>query len=111
MINRNDRTDISRTSIVFENISDITRCIVALRDDPQLKVLKVKNRMSKDYDSVWSHGYRDVAVNLQIRSAETMKFRCELHIAELQLIHRGFAEKKTDSGHQRYVVLRNLLSE
>jgi hypothetical protein len=58
------------------------------------QVLRVKNRFSLGYDSAQSAGYRDVGVNLRICTPSTRALGAAVHVCELQLILRPFAELK-----------------
>ena len=69
-------------------------CLAAIRTDTAVRVARVKNRMRTDYGSAASAGYRDVAINLRIDSAETRAMGLEGHVCEVQLILRAFAELK-----------------
>jgi hypothetical protein len=57
-------------------------------------VLRVKNRFTLAYDSGLSAGYRDVGINLRVRTRGTRALGAAAHVCELQLILRPFAELK-----------------
>ena len=96
--------DLCRQSIVFETPDDLASCLEALDSDPDVRVVRVKNRLSPAYDSAASGGYRDVAVNLCIVCSTALELGVEGHICELQLVLLPFAELKVHSfacNHER----------
>jgi hypothetical protein len=103
--------DICRQSIVFKSIADLTACLRAIHCDPDVVLLRCKNRLDPAYDSQLSAGYRDVALNLRIVTPETVEFGVDTHVCEVQLILLSFAEQKSDDGHKRYVQFRNIRAE
>jgi len=103
--------DICRQSIVFRTLADMTACLCAIIDDPEVRVVRVKNRMSPDFDPRSSGGYRDVVVNLRMVSEATSRFGVDTHVCELQLLLLEFAMVKSDAGHKRYVQFRNTKGE
>ena len=50
--------------------------------------------MDPNYSSILSGGYRDVALNLKILSAWTKSMGLDMHVCEVQLILKAFAEVK-----------------
>lgn len=70
-------------------------------------IVRVKNRLDKNYDTRLSLGYRDVALNLRVLADEAFKLGVETHVCELQLILHKVAKNKSESGHRRYVEFRN----
>ena len=86
--------DLCRQSIVFESVGDVTACLAAIRADPEVVVLRVKNRLDPGYDSAASAGYRDVALNIRLVGPEACSLGVETHVCELQLILRPIAELK-----------------
>ena len=130
--------DICRHTIVFQTIADLTNCLAALIADPEVQIMRIKNRYSREYDATQSAGYRsivqsilqcvlccfilqmltmlcllvrDVAINIKIINETTIALGAESHICELQLILKSFAEVKSLSGHQRYKTWRDLRGE
>ena len=61
----------------------------------QVRVERIKNRMSEAYNSSESAGYRDVCVNLRVINPTAVALGVELHMCEVQLILKGFAQLKT----------------
>jgi hypothetical protein len=99
--------DIVRQCIAFDAVNDICRAIQAIDTDPEIRVVRIKNRMSPLYDARLSCGYRDVLLNVCIDSPLTRKLGLFKHVCELQLILRSFVHYKTIEGHKRYVEFRN----
>ena len=99
--------DIVRQCIAFDAVHDICRAIQAIDADPEIQVVRIKNRMSPVYDARLSCGYRDVLLNVCIDSPLTRKLGLFKHVCELQLILKSFVHYKTIEGHKRYVEFRN----
>ncbi len=83
-----------RQSIVFKKISDLISCLQSLIEDKEVIILRIKNRLDRDYDASCSAGYRDVGLNLRIDSAETVQLGVQMHVCEVQLILIPFADIK-----------------
>ncbi len=86
--------DLCRQCIVFDNASDLAACLAVICWDPEVHILRIKNRLDPDYDSARSAGYRDVGMNLRIVMPETKELGVNTHVCELQLLLRQFAELK-----------------
>ena len=86
--------DVCRQSIVFENASDLAACLAVIAADPDVAVARVKNRLDPAHNASPSAGYRSVALNLRLISAEARLLGIEAHVAEVQLLLREFAELK-----------------
>eukprot|EP00282_Hemiselmis_andersenii_P046347 CAMPEP_0172088270 /NCGR_PEP_ID=MMETSP1043-20130122/23146_1 /TAXON_ID=464988 /ORGANISM="Hemiselmis andersenii, Strain CCMP441" /LENGTH=678 /DNA_ID=CAMNT_0012750567 /DNA_START=14 /DNA_END=2051 /DNA_ORIENTATION=- len=99
--------DISRNSVIFENMTHLTNCLGIIVTDENVRVERLKNRLSPDYDPEETEGYRDVCINLRIINKQAQGVGAELHICEVQLLLLEFAALKTFQGHQRYVSARN----
>jgi hypothetical protein len=69
-------------------------CLRAMDDDGDIVVVRIKNRLDPLYDSSQSAGYRDVAINFRIIYAETKSLGLDIHVAEVQLMLKSFAEVK-----------------
>ena len=80
---------------------------LSLSQDPEIQVLRVVNRMSQDYNSHKTCGYRDVLINCTINTALTRELDLQNHVCEVQLILKQFMLHKTLIGHKRYVVFRD----
>ena len=61
-------------------------------------MVRIKNRLDPCYDSALSSGYRDVMINICIKTPETTSLRVQHHVAELQLILREVYECCTTPG-------------
>ncbi len=100
-------SDIVRQCIVFDTVHDICEAIRVLGADPEIQVMRIKNRMSPSYDARQSIGYRDVLLNMCIDLPLTRELGLFKHVCELQLILKSFVRHKTFEGHKRYVEFRN----
>jgi len=98
--------DISRRTIILKSIEAIMTCITIIRKDPEVKVLRIKNRLAPG--SYVDTGYRDLNISLQVQSDDAKALGAELHVCEVQLILMDFYELKTIKGHKAYVEFRNL---
>jgi len=103
--------DVTRESIIFEEISHITSCLKTIASDQEVEVVRCKNRMSPHYSGSETAGFRNLMLNVRIRNADTLRLGVELHVSELQLILKDFAEIKSDDGHRRYREFRNARAE
>ncbi len=50
--------DVCREAIVFDGAADLARCLEAIRADPEVQVVRIKNRMHPATDGRWSGGFR-----------------------------------------------------
>ena len=50
--------DCCRQSIIFENLEELSQCFKAILQDPEITVVRVKNRFDPNYNSAYSAGYR-----------------------------------------------------
>jgi hypothetical protein len=103
--------DVVRQAVVFDTIPDMTLMIGALHNDPEIKVIRVKNRMATSYDASRTCGYRNVLVNLCLQNDITRYFNINMHICELQLVLKEVVEVRTMNGHTCYVAFRNMRCE
>jgi len=103
--------DLCRQAVIFESVHDIVRCLKEIAKDPSVVVVRIKNRLDRNYDSSISAGYRDVVLNIRILTSETLRLGLETHVCELQLILKKFAELKHEEGHKRYVIYRTRRGE
>ncbi len=79
--------------------------------DPDIELLRIKNRYDPKYDSKLSGGYRDVNINLRFRSHLALLLGLETHVCEVQLVLRSIIGIKNEEGHKNYVTCRNLRAE
>ena len=103
--------DVCRQAIVFDNLRGLIDCLDIVISDPDVRVVRVKNRYQTGYNSTLSGGYRDVLLNLQLHSPEAVLLGVEAHVCELQLMLSEFAALKTEEGHEHYVTVRNLRAD
>ena len=103
--------DVCRQSIVFVTVQDLLSCLNAIAVDPDVVLLRVKNRLDPDYDAAMSAGYRDVNIVLRLRTALTAWLGVDGHVCEVQLVPQAVAELKSAAGHCNYVKFRNLRVE
>lgn len=103
--------DITRFSLYFDSFTDLTLALGVIVGDFEIKVERVKSRMSLEFDGSASAGYRDVLLNVRLCTKETGMLGCDTHICEVQLILRSFGELKTSQGHERYAMFRDLRAE
>ena len=109
-------------TIVFSRASDLADCLARAASDPDIQLLRVKNRLSRAFDSGGTAGYRDVAINFRFTwkspaaaaaDKATGRTCCSGaghgHVCELLLLLLPFAEVKCESGHARYVQYRNAM--
>jgi hypothetical protein len=89
--------DVCRQSIVFRNGKDLASCLYKIIGDPDVKVVRVKNRLDPQYNSAASAGYRDTGLNLVVRTEETCRLGVDRHVCEVQLLLLPFAEIKVHS--------------
>ena len=89
--------DVCREILVFDTLLDLIAMLQTLRDDPDVKIMRIKNRLDPNYDSAESAGYRDVLVNICIDNAETSSLNVHYHVAELQLILRSVYERRLNA--------------
>jgi hypothetical protein len=95
--------DLCRQCIIYEDIAALTAGLRAIAADPDVALVRVKNRMRADRAADSTAGYRDVAVNLRVATAETRRLGVETHVAEVQLVLRSFAEIKVWSREHAYI--------
>ena len=86
--------DLCRQSIMFEDVSDIVSCVAYMSSDPEVSILRIKNRLDPNYNAGVSAGYRDVGVNLRLVCDETRIFGLHAHVCEVQLLLSSFAKLK-----------------
>ena len=98
-------------AIVFDELRDISTCLAFISVDPDVKILRIKNRLDPSYNAALSGGYRDININLRFVSAAAMRLGIGTHVCEVQLVLRGVAELKSDEGHRHYVEGRNLRAD
>jgi len=103
--------DLCRQSIIFDTIEEVTQCLQNIENDPEVVVVRVKNRYTRDYDGKETAGYRDVSLNLRIDNEVTRGLGVETHVCELKLLLTSYANLVSDRGHKQYVMWRNMRGE
>eukprot|EP00960_Hanusia_phi_P073965 768128-Hanusia_phi.AAC.3 len=73
-------TDVVRQSIYFDCLHDLNVALQKLLQDPDLKVMGVRDRLSKMHN-----GYRDITLHLSFVHSEAMHSNLLGHICELRL--------------------------
>jgi hypothetical protein len=99
--------DAVRQCIVFESMHHLLQAMRTIMADGELQVVRIKNRMSDNYDVRQTGGYRDCLVNVRIQTELTKQLGLNNHVCELQLILKQFMVLRTLDGHKRYVAFRN----
>jgi hypothetical protein len=93
--NVSELLDICRQLIVFDTISDIHRCLEEIHKDKTVRIVRIKNRLTPDYNAAEiTGGYRDVALNIRMSSLS-------LHSADYH-----HAEEEEQGGRKRGEELR-----
>jgi hypothetical protein len=82
--------DVCRQSIIFEDLPSMIDCLHIIAVDPDIEVLRVKNRLDPTFDPAQTAGYRDVLLSIRISTAETCTLGVDLHVCEVQLVLRSF---------------------
>ncbi|EKX31665.1 hypothetical protein GUITHDRAFT_122152 [Guillardia theta CCMP2712] len=100
-------TDVVRQTIVFKELRQLVECVEVIINDPEVEVVRIKNRLDPDYDASTSGGYRDVGINLRLIHEGAKRWGVAGHVCELQLLLEEFAALKSAEGHKRYVIFRN----
>jgi hypothetical protein len=88
--------DLCRQNIIFSDTQDIAKCLHTVRMDPDIVVVRIKNRLDINYKASMSAGYRDVMINLRISNELTKALGVDRHLCEVQLIPLLFAELKVN---------------
>ena len=91
--------DLCRQTIIFDDPLDLAACLLAIRSDPETRLLRVKNRLDPDYDTRLSAGYRDVALNLRLVGSEAVAMGLDTHVCEVLLLLRSMYELKVLHAH------------
>jgi len=103
--------DICRQSIYFSSVAGVAACLASISNDPDVRLARIKNRFDPDLDSAESAGYRNLAINLRLDTAETRALGVEIHVCEVQILLLHMAAIKNNEGHKKYILFRNLRGE
>ena len=84
--------------------------------DARIKVDRIKNRLDPSYDLDATHGYRDVLVNFRViksplachSEADWLSLGLREHVCEIQLVPIEYLREKTEAGHKKYILYRNM---
>jgi hypothetical protein len=76
--------DLCRQSIIFDNLHDIALCLATMRTDPEIQIVRVKNRLDPGYNAAESGGYRDVMVNLKLLGNNVEELGLDGHVCEVE---------------------------
>ena len=103
--------DVCREMIVFESIKDMTDCLHALSNDPELSVVRIKSSMTKaGLNPAVPMGLHFISVNLRIHNAQTKRLAVSGHVCEVLLMLRSSAELLTPELKKDYARHRNFVS-
>mmetsp|Transcript_16310 Transcript_16310/g.44257 ORF Transcript_16310/g.44257 Transcript_16310/m.44257 type:complete len:124 (+) Transcript_16310:3625-3996(+) len=72
-----------------------------------IEVVRIRNRLDLGHEAADSGGFRNVVVNLQIKSTKAIEAGISDHICELQITLRSFSEALNPESHRHYQILRN----
>ena len=89
--------DICRQTIIFEDMSSLAECLLAIRLDLEVNVVRIKNRLDPSYNAKLSAGYRDVSINITLAGSQTLAMGLEAHVCEVQLILLPMYQLKVSS--------------
>ena len=67
-------TDVCRQSLVFKDLAGVASCLRSIAQDPEVAVLRVKNRLDPSYDARTSAGYRLLLSDLKNRTTKTIAY-------------------------------------
>lgn len=100
--------DVSRCGIVCTSLEQVCALVATVTNDPDVSVLRCKNRFHPNYDSRETAGYRDISFNMVLNTREAAALDVLDVVFEVQLLLRAVYELKTDEGHANYRRFRNL---
>ena len=93
--------DVCRGGVVLEDDGLIPIMVQRLRLHPEIKIVRIKNRLDPQWDDKLSAGYRNVMLNVCINSPETRRLNVDHHVAEIQLVPRDvYALRVADLDHE-----------
>ena len=106
--------DLVRTSIVFEDMAALCRCLEIILVDPAVEVVfrgNDKCRLRLDFDATDKGAYRDIQLSIRMRHEAAVKAGVQYHVCEVQLHMLTMFNAKSESGHKAYKRRRNMLGE
>jgi hypothetical protein len=85
-------------------------------NDDRIHVDCIKNRLDPNYDLATTHGYRNVFVNFRViksplacySEADWLRLGLREHVCEIQLVPVEYLSEKTEAGHKKYILYRNM---
>ncbi len=85
-------------------------------NDNRIQIDRIKNRLDPNYKIATTHGYRDVNVNFRViksplvchSEADWLSLGLNEHVCEIQLVPIEYLREKTDVGHKKYIMYRNM---
>lgn len=101
--------DLVRQRIVFNSLNELHACVEAIQNDPELQIVRVKNRFDTKYAAQTTAGYRDVVLTVRVCSDDTRALGLSCHGAELQLAHRDMAQHLSAAQHARYLQYKSVM--
>ncbi len=103
--------DVCRFSLVVDHTEQLADILQLICADLEVVVVGYKNRMREGYSAKQSAGFRDVHLNLVMRTAEAVRLGVSAHVWELQLLLTPFGNLRSEGGHARYVQYRDSRAE
>mmetsp|Transcript_47463 Transcript_47463/g.74169 ORF Transcript_47463/g.74169 Transcript_47463/m.74169 type:complete len:382 (+) Transcript_47463:1-1146(+) len=103
--------DVCRQAIIFESMGDLVRCLQAIEVDPDIHIVRLKNRFDPRMDARETAGFRNICLNVQLSNFDTIRLGLTNHVMEVQLLLSEFAEIRGAAGHQRYITYRDARAE
>jgi hypothetical protein len=100
--------DLTRTAIVCDSLEQVEFLAETFLADKEVSIKRCKNRFHPKYDSTATAGYRDVAFNMKLKSAEAVELGLDGMIFEVQLLIKDVHDVKMGAGHTNYNILRRL---
>ena len=84
--------------------------------DARIQVDRIKNRLDPNSNIATTHGYRDVLVNFRViksplachSEADWLRLGLREHVCEIQLVPIEYLCEKTEAGHKKYIMYRNM---
>ena len=93
--------DIVRASIVCDTIAQVCEALHVIAGDPNVRIMRGKQRFDAGYDGAASAGYRDFQLSLVVTGAAVAPdggasaAECRRHIVEMQIHLREIYDQKT----------------
>ena len=75
--------DLARQAVVYDAPGALAAGLRAAARDPEVALVRVKNRLRRGYDAAATAGYRDVIVNLRLRSDAARAAGVADHVCEV----------------------------